>query len=343
MGRLKSAFLPVLFLTFIAALFPSAGSSDELSFFRGKKMIVVVAANPGSTYDFYSRAFAPVLGRNLSLSTSIVANTPGAGGARGATRVYKALPDGLTIGTFTSGVALLQLTGARGVNFDVNKFTWMCNMARMPRVLIVRADSPFRSLEDLKNPKVAAKLPTSGAASAAQYDALMLNEIFGLKIQPIPGYGGSESAMAWERGEINMRIGSIGGLQQHIAKKEARILVRITAYPDKDFAETYPELLGVPSVTDLAPANKKGWANFMNVMADLARPLAGPPGIPSDRVKLMREMIKKSFSDPELIKMTNKANMPLYYQSADDVEKMLQDVRDAPEDLINFLKRITKK
>lgn len=316
-------------------------SEDELKFFNGKTLTLIVATNPGSSYDFYARALAPILEKNLPGSTIIVENVSGAGGATGAAKVFNAQPDGLTIGTFSSAAALLELTGSKAAEFKMKEYTWIGNMARMPRVIVVRNDTPFQTVEDLKNASSPAKMPSSGAGSAAQNDALMLNELLGLNIEIIPGYGGAESDMAWQRGEIDLRIGGFGDLQKHVDDNEGKVLLQMTGYPAEEFATTFPHLLEIPTLGEVAPADKKEWVDFMNALSDLARPLAAPPGIPEGRAEVMREAIAKSFADPELIDVAKKANMPIDFQSHEEVEKMMGAIMDAPSDLISFLKEIS--
>ena len=110
-------------------------AKDDLSFFKRKTIVLIVSTRPGGDYDFFGRLVAKGMQKHLPGSTVIVKNVPGGGMVIGANEIYKAAPNGLTFGTFNSGIIVAQLTRSPGVHFDLAKFTWLGNAAVFPRFI----------------------------------------------------------------------------------------------------------------------------------------------------------------------------------------------------------------
>ncbi|MCL6594027.1 MAG: hypothetical protein K6T31_08635, partial [Alicyclobacillus sp.] len=123
----------------------SATPAPDFAFYNGKTVTLVVATGPGGGYDTYGRLLATYMQKYLPGSTVIVKNVPGAGHIVGANYIYEAKPDGLTLGTFNTGLIISQLTQEKGIKFDLRKFTWIGNAAADTRVLILRKDCPYKA------------------------------------------------------------------------------------------------------------------------------------------------------------------------------------------------------
>lgn len=110
----------------LAGIMP-AGTVAGAEFYKGKTVTYVVATAAGGGYDFYGRLVAGAMQTYLPGSTFVVKNVPGAGHLLGANMVYNARPDGLTIGTFNTGLIYSQLIGRDGVKFDLKTMSWIGN------------------------------------------------------------------------------------------------------------------------------------------------------------------------------------------------------------------------
>ena len=98
-------------LTAFALSAQPAPAQTGADFFKGKTVTYIVATAPGGGYDLYGRLVAEYMQRHLPGSTFIVRNVPGAGHLIGTNAIYAAKPDGLTIGTFNTGLIYNQLIG----------------------------------------------------------------------------------------------------------------------------------------------------------------------------------------------------------------------------------------
>jgi len=96
-------FLTMAALAGLAAATPSLAQSGA-DFYKGKTVTYIVATPPGGGYDFYGRLVAEYMQKYLPGSTVVVKNMPGAGHLVGANALYASRPDGLTIGSFNTGL-----------------------------------------------------------------------------------------------------------------------------------------------------------------------------------------------------------------------------------------------
>src|SRR5258707_1359110 len=80
------------------------GADKAEDFFKGKTITYIVATAPGGGYDTYARLIARYMNKYLPNSKVIIRNIPGAGHVVGTNTLYAAAPDGLTIGTFNTGL-----------------------------------------------------------------------------------------------------------------------------------------------------------------------------------------------------------------------------------------------
>ena len=145
-----------LVLAVVAALLVSACGvtrGEEASGLHRLRMMV--PNSPGGGYDLYGRLVSEYMQRYLPGSIFIVKNVPGAGNIVGTNLLYASKPDGLTIGTFNTGLIYAQMIGREGIRFDLTKLSWIGKASSDPRVITINAKSPIKSFADFMavNPK----------------------------------------------------------------------------------------------------------------------------------------------------------------------------------------------
>ena len=93
--------------------------------YPAKNISFVIPDGPGGGFDSYVRAIVPAMERSLPHKVTVVpTNVPGAGGARAASEIFRARPDGAMIGIFNvPGIYIQQQRGNAG--FDLEKLTWI--------------------------------------------------------------------------------------------------------------------------------------------------------------------------------------------------------------------------
>jgi tripartite-type tricarboxylate transporter receptor subunit TctC len=309
----------------------------DLDFYKGKLVTYIVATKPGGGYDAYARLIGRYLQKNLPGTTVIIKNVPGAGHIIGANDTFTAKPDGLTIGTFNTGLIYSQIVGQEGIKFDLTKFSWVGKASSETRVLLVGLKTPYMSIKDILESKDPIKMPASGVGSQDYNETSILAVALPAKFQVIPGYAGNEGEMAILRGECQGVIGSYTGLQGFINGKECRVLLQFGS------ESKIPQLANVPHISGLNVSPKgKTIIKMVNTIDLIGRLTAAPPGVPAGRLQVLREAYKKTVTDPELIKDGQKLQLEFDPAYAEDVQKLIYEAVNQPEENLKLLKQIIK-
>lgn len=306
----------------IAVAAPGAASA-QADFFQGKTLTYIVATAPGGGYDTYGRLIAKYLEKHLGLDRALVRNLPGAGHIVGTNTLHAARPDGLTIGTFNTGLIYAQLLGREGVQFDLREMSWIGKAAADPRVVILSTESGLASIDDIKNSASPVKFAAAGVGSAAYTETHLISQALDLPIEVVAGFQGNEGEMAMMRGEVAGQVGSLSSLLPFVENGFA--VVALTIGGDR--------MEGVPTGLDAATTERgRAIIHLITALSELARVTAGPPGIPDDRLETLREAYGKALSDPELLAEAERLGIPIDPLVGEDVEEMvLAGLDQSPE------------
>ena len=302
-------------LPWIAAGFVAiAGASPSQAqggaeFFKGKTVTYIVATAPGGGYDAYGRLVAEYMQKYLPGSTFVVKNMPGAGHVIGANAIYAAKPDGLTIGSFNTGLIYNQLIGLEGVRFDLTKMSWIGKAASDPRVITCAEHSPIKTFEDLRASKEPVKFATAGIGSASYVETVMLTNALRLPAKVLTGYNGNQDQLAMRRKEVDCTVASRSTYEQFVDNKYGRFVAQVGG-ADKDV----PQL--APLVAD--PTGKQLIA-LIQSQTDIVRFTAGPPGIAGERLEVLRTAYRKALEDKELQAKAEKLERPVDPSYGEDV------------------------
>ena len=142
----------------------------------------------------------------------IVQNMPGAGHMIAANYVYKTTkPDGLSlIGSIVPTLYFDQLVGRKEAQYDWSKFVWIGSPVQGESQMYMRADTPYKTMEDVRNAKEPPRCGAQGTSDSAYYLPKLFEEVIGTKFNLVQGYpGGPEIDLAVERGEIHCRAFTI--------------------------------------------------------------------------------------------------------------------------------------
>ena len=112
----------------------AANAQTPADFYKGKTLTWIVSTGPGGGHDFYARLILKHMAKLMPDTTLIVKNVGGAGHIMGANMVYHSKPDGLTIGSFSTGLVYGQIVGMQGIQFDLGKMSWIGKASSDTRV-----------------------------------------------------------------------------------------------------------------------------------------------------------------------------------------------------------------
>src|SRR6476620_2983340 len=142
--------LRTLILPAAAALGIFAGATAAQDVYPSKPITLIVPFPPGGVADIVGRPFAEALSRDLKTPV-IIENKPGAGGGIGMGAVAKAKADGYTLLMALSSISILPEADkvlGRAPLYQLDQFTPIARLTADPTVLAVRADSPWKTLQD---------------------------------------------------------------------------------------------------------------------------------------------------------------------------------------------------
>jgi tripartite-type tricarboxylate transporter receptor subunit TctC len=325
----------------------SAPSQAQVPFYQGKTIQVVVGSPPGGLYDRWGRLLAQTMGKYIPGKPSLVAqNMPGGGGMVAANYLYGlSKPDGLTVGMFQTFLYLQQLIGVPEVKFDVRRFNWLGSQEKGQMMLYIRSDSPYKSIDDIVKAKEPPKCGGSGATDQTALLTRLLEETIGAKFIRVLGYpGGSEVDLAMERNEVVCRA--------------TRITVHFSREPfvtwDKKGFDRHlvqagqkrdPRLADVPTIYELMDKYKSSEVSrrlTRVILAgdDLGRPMVAPPGVPAERIRILRDAYNKALADPELVAEVKKSRLDMEPSTGEEIEAVIREVMEQPPEVVALVKKL---
>jgi tripartite-type tricarboxylate transporter receptor subunit TctC len=332
-GAATAALLSISSLVFCTS---AAEAQSAAEFFKGKTVTYVVATGAGGGYDYYGRLVAEFMQRHMPGTSFVVKNMPGAGHMIGANSIYAARADGLTLGTFNTGLIYNQLVQLDGVKFDLGKYSWIGKAATEARVVMVDAKSPYKNLADMRAAKTPLNWSASGVGSAAYVETRFMIDLLGIPGKIIFGYSGNDELLAIRRGEIQAVVGSPSSYDTFLSSGYGRLVFQIGGKSQD----------GVPQLRDLVAgesADAKAVVALVESQVEIQRFTAGPPNIPADRLAALRAAFRKAMEDPELQAMALKGGKPVEPAYGEDVAKMIQAALDQPPGVMQLLVSVLKE
>ncbi len=319
----------------------------QAPFYQGKNITIVVGTKAGDVYDLYARAIAQYIPKYIPGNPNIIAqNIAGAGSLIAANQVYNvAKPDGLTLGAIFPALYFDQLSGRTEVKFDWTKFTWIGSPTVSNHFIYMRADTPYKTIDDVRNAKEPPKCGSTGTASTGYYMPKLFEELIGSKFNIITGYqSGGDIDLAVERGEVICRSFTITAYFArepfHTWRKKGFVRELFQTGKKRD-----PRLPSVPTIYELmdkykTPESGRRLATVILAAGDVGRPYVAPPGVPADRVKILRDAFMKTMNDPEFKADAEKRMLELDPVSGEELEALAKEVIAQPPDIVERMKKV---
>jgi tripartite-type tricarboxylate transporter receptor subunit TctC len=89
-----------------------------------------------------------------------------------------------------------------------------------------------------------------------------------------------------------------------------------------------------------SPENVRRLAKVVVAADEFGRPIVLPPGVPADRVKIIRDAFNKAINDPELIAQAEKRRLDLDPETGESLDKLAKEVMSTPPDIIEKVKKL---
>jgi tripartite-type tricarboxylate transporter receptor subunit TctC len=298
MTRRSTVLGVVAGFAFLLSTAPALNAPAE-SFFARKTITISIGYTAGGSYDLYGRLVARHIGRHIPGQPTVVAqNMPGAGSLKAANYLYEVAPrDGTALGVVVESIALEQALSNPAAQYDAAKLTYIGRLATS-NIFMQWHTSKVQSIEDSK--RMESSLAGTGPGSIAETVPRLLNALAGTKFRLISGYPASnEAKLAMERGEVEGASSSWAavsvGKKDWLRQKKIKIILQTAP-------ERIRELPDAPALPEIAtsPQDKQVYQLYASGSA-VGRSLIAPPGIPADRVAMLREAFRATVAAPEFL------------------------------------------
>jgi tripartite-type tricarboxylate transporter receptor subunit TctC len=325
-----------------AALIPAASHAQDATpdFYSGRTLRVVVGFPPGGGFDLYARLLAEYLPKYLPGHPNIVVeNMPGATTARAAAYIYSVAPqDGTVLGIVHQQLLANQVLGVQAGDFDVVKFNWIGRAGMQLDAGVAWYTSGVTSIADAKTKSIAFGATTATAASAMITQAL--NALTGTKFKVVVGYQGSaDFNLAMERGEIQ---GYATGLWTDFMANHPEWLADHKVVPLFQTAMKRNSLLpDVPVLPELTqdPDDRQIF-DLLASTEEMGRAFIAGPGVPKERVRLLRKAFSQMMTDPQLLADAKAQQLEINAMAGNELQAYVTKVGEFPAALTARAKSI---
>jgi tripartite-type tricarboxylate transporter receptor subunit TctC len=317
-----------------AAFAQEAGSSDIANFYRGKQMRIIVRSGPGGGFDLYSRLLARFIVKHIPGNpTMVTQNMPAGGGLAAISYVGEIAPqDGTVVTMIGQSLPFDQALGyTPSFKQDLRTFHWIGNLSDSNLLTYTWHTRGIKSMNDARSQEVS--LGSTGAGDVGSWLPALYNQVLGTKFKIINGYQGfADVKLAMERGEIDgfgaNPLASITSLQpQFIQDKLISILVQVGLRRESGLPD-------VPLLTELARADdEREVLGFVTKAMSVGRPIGVGPGVPADRVEVLRKAFDATLADPEFIAEASRSRMEIGPMDGVTVQHLIDEVQSAPAGL----------
>jgi len=339
-----------IFCGFFLLLAWNSSLHAQTPFYQGKTITLIAGTTAGSQYDAHARLIAQHWGKHIPGNPDIIVqNMAGAGSLIAANHLYNvAKPDGLTITSIIPAIYFNQLAGRKEVKFDYPKFNWIGSVDHSGNVLYMRSDTPFKTIHDVRSPAQPPKCTATGTGTVGHYMPKLLNETIGTKFEIILGYpGGPEMDLAVEKNEAQCRAFThaawFSGEPYRTWQTKGFVHVLIQTGKKRD--ERLPQVPTLNELMDEFKTEETGrrLANVVLASGELGRPYLLPPGIPTERLKTLREAFVKLMADPAFLADIKRRGLEAKPATGEELEKLAKEVMAQPQEVIERMQKLMEK
>jgi tripartite-type tricarboxylate transporter receptor subunit TctC len=271
----------------------------------------------------------------------VVQNLPGAGSlVATVTLANTAARDGTVLGVVGGGTALEPVLGNPQARYDARQFAWIGGKSGDHFMCAISSGVPAKDIAGAREREIV--VGSTGTGSRTMSYPIALNSLVGTKFKVVSGYpGGNEISMALEKGEVEGYCGwAISSIRQRssdwITQGKIRFLTQFALSKHKDF----PDL---PLAMDL-PETEVGRRAIEFISSDSinAWPLIAPPGLPKERIELLRTAFEAMLRDPAAVAEAQREGMDLDPISGRDLERVIERLYSAPPDVVSMVRKINE-
>jgi tripartite-type tricarboxylate transporter receptor subunit TctC len=333
--RRQAITAPAAFAALASAVISPSSAAAQPDFYRGKTIELIISTGVGGGLDTNARLVARHLAKHIPGQPAIVPkNMPGAGHIRAANYVFSQAPkDGTTIATFIPIFVMAQvLERSRSIQFDAAGFNWLASTSSSNSTVYVWHTAGVKSVEDARTRQV-----LMGATGVGSYTVIyptVMNSLIGTRFKLVMGYQSTaEIGLAMERGEIEGRAGNnFNSLKAENAEwlrtGKINIITQVGLEPEPEFAD-------VPLLLNFAKSDEdRQILKLFSSDVMIGRPFVTAPGVPAERVALLRNAFEAMMKDPAFRKDASAAGIDVSPVEGANIQSIVADLVRTPDDIV---------
>lgn len=312
--------------------FSPASLADD--FYKGKQVKLIIGTDVGGSYDLAGRLIGRHITRHIpGAPTIVVQNMPGASSLNAANYIYNLAPqDGTVLGVLVQLIPQYYLFKDPGVRYDPGKIQWIGNFNSSVNVYAVSSNVAVNGVADIfQKPILFGASNRTGSGGA---DILLSNNVLGTKFNLVTGYkGGADIDLAIERGEVQGRAaqswdGWKSTRPDWVRDGKIKVLMQVGLKRD-------PELASVPLITELAQTEEqKAILDLFSSTVAFGRPLVVGPGVPAERVSVLRDAFAAMVKDAEFIKDAKATSFDVSPILGPELQQVVGKMLQYPADIV---------
>ena len=300
-----------------------AWAADDYPLLRGKTVTILVGSEVGGNSDLFARSIARHFERLIPDLRIEVRNVPQAGGALAAKTLQSGPADGTMLLASSTGLLSAQVEGDESVQYDLGQWAWLGRLATETRVLVRGPGADFATLQELRAKTTPSSMSVRSKTSYSYSEALWLNSMLGLRINPVPGYKATERDFALTQGEVMLAVVGFPTDREVLDNPAVDVVLRLTDGP------ALPERLAArPLLADLIAGNPSlaGIAKFMKASTSMQNWMAAPPGTAPDVLAEWRRAFEAAAESAPYLDESNKLGFAVSLVKGAELSRQIGDV-----------------
>jgi tripartite-type tricarboxylate transporter receptor subunit TctC len=334
---MKRLFLAAPLLLTLGGI-PPAHSQTGTDFYRNKQIRLIVGHPVGNDHDVGGRLLARYLPRYIPGRPSIIVqNMTQAASIVAANYVFTQAPrDGTVIGTFSRNFPSQAMMGQANIEADPRRFVWLGATSFPGRICTAADGAAVKTTDDLFRQELI--VGGSGAASTLSIVPTVINHVLGTKFRIIEGYKAAQNVLlAIERGELEGVCSSYSQFRSYdrlFREGKLHILFRVEEAP-------IPEIPDVRSIFEAAKTEEqRQLMRFVFSSVEFGRPYVFPPGVPKERVEIVRKAIADAAQDRELLAEADKMKLDMAYHPPEQLERLVAHLYETTPAMVETIRKL---
>lgn len=333
--------LSCLRLLIVVLALPGLAHADSaIDFYKTHPRItLLVGMGPGSSYDIWANLLGRYMRKYMPGNPRfIVSNMPGAGSLVMANYLFNTAPaDGTYIGSISPSLPTQALLGLQNIRFDPRRFHYIGSAETSDHACAAISTAGVHSVVDARANEML--VGGNGPTTVPSYMPPILNKFLGTRFKVIEGYKTvPEVFLAMDRNEVGGICSKLDTMLSGKSDmlKSGSLVILFTLNRNRE--ATLPD---VPTAFEfIKDAGERNTLAFLRSSIEFGRPYVAPPGVPADRVDLLRSAFERAAADPDFLAEVEKQRRQVTLTTGATLQTMADTLMDTPKAVVDQAKAL---